>query len=106
MTRLEPEPAESQIAKRVGTGVAGVKNLAIWGNTLQRSFRTSPTQPVDGQSVVSAVNDDAWLQGDFIFDSAKRGAAGYWKQGERVPRRSAANRPLIRGQPPYADARR
>ena len=75
MTRLDQNRAESQIAKRVGTGVAGVKNLAIWGNHSSTQFPDFANATVDGQSVVSAVNDDAWLQGDFISTVQKRGAA-------------------------------
>ena len=75
MTRLDQNRAESQIAKKVGTGVAGVKNLAIWGNHSSTQFPDFANATVDGQSVVSAVNDDAWLQGDFISTVQKRGAA-------------------------------
>jgi malate dehydrogenase len=75
MTRLDQNRAESQIAKKVGTGVAGVKNLAIWGNHSSTQFPDFSNATVDGQSVVSAVNDDAWLRGDFLTTVQKRGAA-------------------------------
>jgi malate dehydrogenase len=75
MTRLDQNRAESQIAKKVGTSVAGVKNLAIWGNHSSTQFPDFSNATVDGQSVVSAVNDDAWLQGEFITTVQKRGAA-------------------------------
>jgi malate dehydrogenase len=75
MTRLDQNRAESQIAKKVGTGVAGVKNLAIWGNHSSTQFPDFSNATVDGQSVVRAVNDDAWLQGDFLSTVQKRGAA-------------------------------
>jgi malate dehydrogenase len=75
MTRLDQNRAESQIAKKVGTGVAGVKNLAIWGNHSSTQFPDFCNATVDGKSVVSAVNDDTWLQGDFITTVQKRGAA-------------------------------
>jgi malate dehydrogenase len=75
MTRLDQNRAESQIAKKVGTGVAGVKNLAIWGNHSSTQFPDFSNATVDGQSVVSAVNDDAWLQGEFLSTVQKRGAA-------------------------------
>jgi malate dehydrogenase len=75
MTRLDQNRAESQIAKKVGTGVAGVKNLAIWGNHSSTQFPDFSNATVDGRSVVSAVNDDAWLRGDFLTTVQKRGAA-------------------------------
>jgi len=75
MTRLDQNRAESQIAKKVGTGVAGVKNLAIWGNHSSTQFPDFANATVDGQSVERAVNDDAWLRGDFLTTVQKRGAA-------------------------------
>ena len=75
MTRLDQNRAETQIAKRVGTGVGGVKNLAIWGNHSSTQFPDFTNATVDGVDVQSAVNDRAWLEGDFLGTVQKRGAA-------------------------------
>ncbi len=75
MTRLDQNRAETQIAKRVGTGVAGVKNLAIWGNHSSTQFPDFANATVDGVAVPAAVNDRAWLEGEFITTVQKRGAA-------------------------------
>ncbi len=75
MTRLDQNRAETQIAKRVGTGVAGVKNLAIWGNHSSTQFPDFANATVDGVTVPAAVNDRAWLEGEFITTVQKRGAA-------------------------------
>ena len=75
MTRLDQNRAETQIAKRVGTGVGGVKNLAIWGNHSSTQFPDFTNATVDGVNVVTAVNDRAWLEGDFLTTVQKRGAA-------------------------------
>ena len=75
MTRLDQNRAETQIAKRVGTGVGGVKNLAIWGNHSSTQFPDFTNATVDGVDVVTAVNDRAWLEGDFLSTVQKRGAA-------------------------------
>jgi malate dehydrogenase len=74
MTRLDQNRAETQIAKKAGTGVAGVKNLAIWGNHSSTQFPDFTNATVDGRSVVGSL-DLAWLQGDFITTVQKRGAA-------------------------------
>jgi malate dehydrogenase len=74
MTRLDQNRAETQIAKKAGTGVAGVKNLAIWGNHSSTQFPDFTNATVDGRSVVDSL-DLAWLQGDFITAVQKRGAA-------------------------------
>ena len=75
MTRRDQNRAETQIAKRVGTGVGGVKNLAIWGNHSSTQFPDFTNATVDGVDVVTAVNDRAWLEGDFLSTVQKRGAA-------------------------------
>ena len=75
MMRLDQNRAESQIAQRVGTGVAGVKNLAVWGNHSSTQFPDFENATVDGSSVESAVKDRAWLEGDFLSTVQKRGAA-------------------------------
>ncbi len=75
MTRLDQNRAETQIAKRVGTGVGGVKNLAIWGNHSSTQFPDFANATVDGRGVLEAVNDRAWLEGDFLTTVQKRGAA-------------------------------
>jgi malate dehydrogenase len=75
MTRLDQNRAETQIAKRVGTGVAGVKNLAIWGNHSSTQFPDFTNATVDGVGVESALKDRAWLEGEFLATVQKRGAA-------------------------------
>ena len=75
MTRLDQNRAETQIAKRVGVGVQEVKNLAIWGNHSSTQFPDFANATVAGRGVIEAVNDQAWLEGEFISTVQKRGAA-------------------------------
>ncbi len=75
MTRLDQNRAETQIAKKVGVGVAEVKNLVIWGNHSSTQFPDFANATVGGLAVPGAVKDDAWLRGDFITTVQKRGAA-------------------------------
>jgi malate dehydrogenase len=75
MTRLDQNRAESQIAKKAGTGVKGVKNLAIWGNHSSTQFPDFINASVDGKSVEDVIDDRAWLEGDFLSIVQKRGAA-------------------------------
>jgi malate dehydrogenase len=75
MTRLDQNRAESQIAKRAGTGVASVRNLAIWGNHSTTQFPDFFNATVDGKPVEDVVDDQAWLEGDFLTTVQKRGAA-------------------------------
>ena len=75
MTRLDQNRAETQIAKKVGTGVAGVKNLAVWGNHSSTQFPDFANATVDGRPVPAAVGDDEWLRTTFLTTVQKRGAA-------------------------------
>jgi malate dehydrogenase len=75
MTRLDQNRAETQIAKKIGVGVAGVKNLAIWGNHSSTQFPDFSNATVDGVPVTTAIDDLTWLQGEFLTKVQKRGAA-------------------------------
>jgi len=75
MTRLDQNRAETQLAKKAGSPVADVKNLAIWGNHSATQFPDFANATIGGQKVTDAISDAAWLQGDFITTVQKRGAA-------------------------------
>lgn len=79
MTRLDQNRATAQIAARVGVNVANVKNVIIWGNHSSTQFPDVRHAVVDkdGAStpVYTAVNDEKWLQNDFLTTIQKRGAA-------------------------------
>lgn len=75
MTRLDQNRAQAQIALRCGVPINQVTNCIIWGNHSSTQFPDVAHANVNGKSVKDAVNDDAWLQGDFISTVQKRGAA-------------------------------
>ncbi|KAF2356274.1 Malate dehydrogenase type 2 [Trinorchestia longiramus] len=75
MTRLDQNRAQAQIAARVGVPVAEVKNCIIWGNHSSTQFPDVRHASVNGKPVYEAVNDDAWIKGDFITTVQKRGGA-------------------------------
>jgi len=75
MTRLDQNRAQAQIAARLGVGITEVKNCIIWGNHSATQYPDVRHATVQGKKVTDAVNDQAWLQGDFISTVQKRGAA-------------------------------
>lgn len=79
MTRLDQNRAQSQIAAKLGTPVANVKNVIIWGNHSSTQFPDAKhaTADLNGNTVAvyDAVKDDAWLRGQFVECVQKRGAA-------------------------------
>jgi malate dehydrogenase len=75
MTRLDQNRAETQLAKRAGVSVAGVKNLAIWGNHSSTQFPDFANATIDGVAVTDVITDADWLRGEFLTTVQKRGAA-------------------------------
>jgi malate dehydrogenase len=75
MTRLDQNRAVSQLAHRAGVPVTAVANLAIWGNHSSTQFPDFENATIEGRPVPEAIDDDAWLQGEFITTVQKRGAA-------------------------------
>ncbi|MEU4802030.1 malate dehydrogenase [Actinosynnema sp. NPDC023587] len=75
MTRLDHNRALSQLAKKLGVTVTDIKKLTIWGNHSATQYPDLFHAEVNGEIAAQAVNDQAWLENDFIPTVAKRGAA-------------------------------
>jgi malate dehydrogenase len=75
MTMLDQNRAVSQLAKKSGQPVAAVSNVAIWGNHSATQFPDFYHAQINGKAAVDVINDEAWLQGDFLSTVQKRGAA-------------------------------
>jgi malate dehydrogenase len=75
LTRLDHNRAKAQVALKVGVSVDKVKNTIIWGNHSGTQYPDVNHATVDGKAVRPAVNDDAWLAGEFITTVQQRGAA-------------------------------
>ena len=75
MTRLDHNRAISQLAKKTGADVSEITNMTIWGNHSATQYPDLFHAKVRGSSAAQLVNDQAWLEGDFIPTVAKRGAA-------------------------------
>ncbi|KAI6174158.1 malate dehydrogenase [Aphelenchoides besseyi] len=78
MTRLDHNRATAQIAQRSGVTAGDVKNVIIWGNHSSTQFPDVSHAKVNKggkeTSVYEAVNDEKFLQGEFISLVQKRGA--------------------------------
>ncbi len=75
MTRLDENRAKSQLAMKAGVHVSDVSNLCIWGNHSSTQYPDFTHAKIKGQPAAEVINDDAWLQGDFIKTVQQRGAA-------------------------------
>ena len=75
MTRLDHNRAVSQLAAKTGKPVSSIKKMTIWGNHSSTQYPDLFHCEVDGKNAAALVNDQNWLENDFIPTVAKRGAA-------------------------------
>jgi malate dehydrogenase len=75
MTRLDHNRAIAQLAKRAGAAVKDVTNVTIWGNHSATQYPDIFHAKLAGENAAERINDQAWLEGDFIPTVQKRGAA-------------------------------
>ena len=81
LTRLDHNRARGQLALRLNVNVDRIKNVVIWGNHSATQYADVSLGhvadwPAQGQttSIADAVNDTAYLQGEFIKVRASRAA--------------------------------
>lgn len=75
MTRLDHNRALAQLSKKTGTPVSEITNLTIWGNHSATQYPDIFHAKVAGADAAAKINDQAWLESDFIPTVQKRGAA-------------------------------
>ncbi len=75
MTRLDHNRAIAQIAAKTGTTVSDITKMTIWGNHSATQYPDLFHAEVKGQNAAALVNDQAWLENDFIPTVQQRGAA-------------------------------
>jgi malate dehydrogenase len=75
MTRLDHNRAIAQLAAKAAVTVADITNMTIWGNHSATQYPDIFHAKVNGQNAAEAVNDQSWLESDFIPTVQKRGAA-------------------------------
>jgi malate dehydrogenase len=75
LTRLDHNRAISQLAAKTGAKVTDIKKMTIWGNHSATQYPDIFHAEVDGRNAAEVVNDQGWIENDFIPTVAKRGAA-------------------------------
>ena len=75
MTRLDHNRAIAQLAAKAGAPVTDVKHMTIWGNHSATQYPDIFHAEVAGENAAAKVDDQAWLENDFIPTVQKRGAA-------------------------------
>jgi malate dehydrogenase len=75
LTRLDHNRAISQLAKKTGAKVTDIKKVTIWGNHSATQYPDIFHAEINGKNAAEVVNDQSWIEDDFIPTVAKRGAA-------------------------------
>ena len=75
MTRLDHNRAKGQLSIKTGVAVREITNVTIWGNHSATQYPDIFHAKIAGRSAAEEINDQEWLEKDFIPTVQKRGAA-------------------------------
>ncbi len=75
MMRLDHNRAVSQSAHKLGKPLSSVKKVTVWGNHSATQYPDLFQAECEGKKVWPQINDQAWLETNFIPTVQKRGAA-------------------------------
>jgi len=75
MTRLDHNRAKAQLAAKTGATVNDITRMTIWGNHSATQYPDLFHATVNGSVAAEVIDDQAWLEGEFIPTVQKRGAA-------------------------------
>jgi malate dehydrogenase len=75
MTRLDHNRAVAQLANKVDCEVSDITNMAVWGNHSPTMYPDLFNTKVKGRTAAEVVDDQDWIENDFIPTVGKRGAA-------------------------------
>jgi len=75
MMRLDHNRAVSQIAQKIGKPLTSVRKMTIWGNHSATQYPDVFQAECEGKKIWPAINDQNWLEKEFIPMVQKRGAA-------------------------------
>ena len=74
MTRLDPNRAIAQLASKTGRPVSEIKRMIIWGNHSATQYPDISQATIGGKPAAEVVDDQAWVEGEFISRVQQRGA--------------------------------
>jgi len=75
LTRLDHNRAVAQLAARTGATVGDIRRVTIWGNHSATQYPDIFHAEVGGRNAAQVVDDQAWIEDEFIPTVAGRGAA-------------------------------
>ena len=75
MMRLDHNRAIAQLATKVAAPVSDVSRMGVWGNHSPTMYPDLFHALLRGEQAAAAVDDQAWIENDFLPNVGKRGAA-------------------------------
>jgi malate dehydrogenase len=75
LTRLDHNRALGQLAKKTQVSVGDIRKMTVWGNHSATQYPDIFHAEVAGRNAAEVVNDQDWIENDFIPTVARRGAA-------------------------------
>jgi len=75
MMRLDHNRAVAQLANKVECPVTDVSKMGVWGNHSPTMYPDLFHAEVRGEQAAAVVDDQAWIESDFLPNVGKRGAA-------------------------------
>ncbi len=75
MLRLDHNRAIAQLANKLGVPVTDVTRMGVWGNHSPTMYPDLFHAEVGGRQAALVVDDQAWIEDDFLPNVGKRGAA-------------------------------
>src|SRR6478752_7472448 len=75
MMRLDHNRAVAQLANKLGVSVSNVTKMGVWGNHSPTMYPDLFHAEVNGAQAAKAVDDQVWIENDFLPNVGKRGAA-------------------------------
>jgi malate dehydrogenase len=75
MMRLDHNRAIAQLASKAEVAVTDISQMGVWGNHSPTMYPDLFTAKVRGELAAGVVDDQAWLESEFLPNVGKRGAA-------------------------------
>jgi len=75
MLRLDHNRAVAQLATKLAVPVSAITEMGVWGNHSPTMYPDLFHAKVNGHQAAGAVDDQAWIENDYLPNVGKRGAA-------------------------------
>jgi malate dehydrogenase len=75
MTRLDHNRALAQVADKLSCSVDDITDMAVWGNHSPTMYPDLFNAKVNGEVAAEVIDDQAWIEEQFLPTVGKRGAA-------------------------------